>query len=421
MPGVKWKPHKGIIKKQMKSNQSKLIIAFLGLRSGIVGLLGMVILVGMGEKMAERFLPLYMISLGSGIIAVGLLNGLDNFLSAIYSLSGGYLSDRLGTKKALLIFNIMAMIGFLIVVFIPTWQALIAGSFLFISWTAISLPATMSLITEVLPPNKQTMGVSMHALVRRIPMALGPVIGGIFIDLWGIKTGINRAFIAAFILALIALIIQQKLIKEEKQNFNKPIFNKNNPLKLFFSMSPALKKLLISDILIRFCEQIPYAFVIIWSMRTISMPVTGKQFGFLTAIEMITAIFIYIPIAYFADKNRKKPFIIISFINFTIFPLTLLFCRSFSTLIIAFIIRGLKELGEPTRKALIMELISEGKKASMFGLYYLIRDLVVSISAFGGAFLWQINPTVNLLTASMFGLMGTIWFIWNGKRFSINN
>ena len=65
----------------------------------------MVILVGMGERMAERFLPIYLIALGGGPIVIGLLNGLDNLLSALYAFPGGYLSDRLGFKKALLFFN----------------------------------------------------------------------------------------------------------------------------------------------------------------------------------------------------------------------------------------------------------------------------------------------------------------------------
>ena len=55
---------------------------------------------------------------------------------------------------------------------------MIVGAVFFLSWTAISLPATMGLVSAVLPKNKRTMGVSMHSLVRRIPMALGPVLGG---------------------------------------------------------------------------------------------------------------------------------------------------------------------------------------------------------------------------------------------------
>ena len=46
----------------------------------------------------------------------------------------------------------------------------------------------MSLVAQVLPTAKRTMGVALHSLVRRVPMALGPVIGGLFIDHWGDKT-----------------------------------------------------------------------------------------------------------------------------------------------------------------------------------------------------------------------------------------
>lgn len=57
-----------------------------------------------------------------------------------------------------------------------------------------------------------------------------------------------------------------------------------------------------------------------------------------------------------------------------------------------------------------MDLAPEHCKAGMFGLYYLIRDMVVSLAALGGAFLWQISPEANLITAFGFGVMGTIGF-----------
>ncbi len=68
-------------------------------------MLCMVILVGMGERMAERFLPIYLIALGGGALSVGMLNGLDNLLSALYAFAGGYLSDRIGTKRVLIAFG----------------------------------------------------------------------------------------------------------------------------------------------------------------------------------------------------------------------------------------------------------------------------------------------------------------------------
>jgi MFS family permease len=156
---------------------------------------------------------------------------------------------------------------------------------------------------------------------------------------------------------------------------------------------------------------------VLWCLKGIG--VTPVQFAELTTVEMLTALLIYIPVAHFADKTTKKPFIITTFIFFTAFPAVLLISHSFIVLVFAFLIRGLKEFGEPTRKALIMELCPENKKAGMFGFYYLLRDSVVALAAFAGAWLWGISPSVNLLSAFAFGIVGTVWFILKGKENTI--
>lgn len=402
-----------------KSGASRLG-GFLGIQRSTAALLAMVVLVGMGERMAERFLPIYMLALGGGALAIGLLQAMDNLLSALYSFPGGYLADRIGTKRSLLIFNLVAMAGFALVIVVPSWQAVLIGAVLFISWSAISLPATMSLMYKVLPSNKRTMGVTMHSLVRRIPMAAGPLLGGLFITLWGERDGVRIAFGAALAMAFAALVLQQRMIDEDRPapaptGEACALTPEKNPLKLWRRMNPAMKGLLVTDILVRFCEQIPYAFVVVWSMKVIAAPVSALQFGWLTTIEMATAVLVYIPVAYLADRTAKKPFVLVTFVFFTLFPLVLLFSRSFEWLIAAFILRGLKEFGEPTRKSLIMDLAPADCKAGMFGLYYLIRDVFVAFAALGGAFLWQISPETNLLTAFVFGIIGTAGFAVFGR------
>lgn len=407
---------------------------FFGLKREMAVLLAMVVLVGLGEKMAERFLPLYLFALGGGALAVGLLNGLDNLLSALYSYPGGYASERLGTRRALLLFNLLAMLGYLIVILVPAWQAVILGSFLFISWTAISLPATMELVATVLPMDRRTMGVSMHSLVRRIPMALGPVLGGAAIGWLGEVRGVRLAFGVAFLLAGFSLLLQRALLPRTKIQ---AVPGRPGSRRTLGLLNPALRRLLVSDILVRFCEQIPYAFVVIWAVQLNG--ITPLQFGWLTAIEMATAVLIYIPVAYLADRSTKKPFVLTTFGFFSLFPLLLLISRNFGMLVVAFVVRGLKEFGEPTRKALIMDLAPEGRKAGAFGLYYLLRDVIVSAAAFGGAFLWDASaarrladalglgggwlphierlasPTTNLLVAAGFGAVGTLLFAVFGR------
>jgi MFS family permease len=234
-------------------------------------------------------------------------------------------------------------------------------------------------------------------------------VGGFLIAAYGEKDGVRLAFGAALVLGLAALILQQRLVEEKKAGPTA----ESNPLRLLNLMTPALRRLLISDILVRFAEQIPYAFVVVWVVNNNGL--SPVQFGLLSTVEMVTAMLIYIPIAYLADRTTKKPFVVMTFIFFTLFPLALMFSHSFEAFVLVFILRGLKEFGEPTRKALIMDLAPEDRKAGMFGLYYLLRDVIVSVAAFSGALLWNASPQTNFLVAFGFGLIGTLYFALAGR------
>lgn len=376
----------------------------------MLAMLSMAILVGMGEKMAERFLPLYLLALGGSAWSIGFLNAMDNLLSALYSFPGGYLADRIGHKKSLQLFTAVAIFGYLLVILIPSWQAVLIGAVFFISWTAISLPAVMSLVSVSVPKEQRSFGVSLHSFVRRIPMAIGPVIGGLLIGAYGRVQGVRMAFGVAIVMGLLAMAVVQRFMADDSLGKKE---RPHSAVRLLDLFNPALRGLLASDILIRFAEQIPYAFVVIWAVENNHL--TALQFGLLTTIEMVVAMLVYIPVARLADTYGKKRFVLITFGFFTLFPLVLLFAHSFWTFVVAFLIRGLKEFGEPTRKALIMDLAPEDAKARTFGAYYLIRDVIVTLAALCSAWLWNISPATNFLTAAAFGVAGTVLFALFGR------
>lgn len=382
---------------------------FFGVNSSMVSMLLMVVLLGLGEKMGERFLPVYIIAIGGSAYAVGLLNAMDNFLSAIYSFIGGFISDRLGYKRALIVYTCISLAGYIIIIVFPVWQAVLIGAVFFISWTALSLPAILSLVSSTVKTEKQTMGVSLHSLVRRIPMALGPVFGGFFIAAYGIETGARIAFSVALALGFFSLWFIWKYIEDKRDSGAVPPKIKES----FVRMSPELKTLLVSDIFVRFAEQIPYAFVVVWVMEVNN--ISAMSFSLLTVIEMAVAIMIYIPVAWLSEKTSSKLTVSITFGFFTLFPFILLFSTTMPMLILAFIVRGLKEFGEPTRKALIVKLAPEGAKASTFGTYYLLRDIVVSVVSLSSAWLWLKSPAANFLTAGALGIAGTLFFLVYGR------
>src|SRR5205823_1674436 len=117
-----------------------------------------------------------------------------------------------------------------------------------------------------------------------------------------------------------------------------------------------------------------------------------------------------------------RPFVFITFIFFTLFPVSLLFAKNFTWFALAFAIRGLKEFGEPARKALIISEANPEVRARAFGAYYLIRDCIVTSGSFLGAWLWSFSPQENYLVAAICGAIGTIcfWFFIAKRHPRIN-
>jgi MFS family permease len=125
---------------------------------------------------------------------------------------------------------------------------------------------------------------------------------------------------------------------------------------------------------------------------------------------MITSIVVYIPAGKIADRIGRKPFVIATFISFALFPLAVILASKFTLLVLAFVLGGLREIGEPSRKAMIVDFAEAGVRARSVGLYYLVRSLSITPAAAVGGLLWKITPEVPFVIAGIIGLIGTLVF-----------
>ena len=390
---------------------------FLALRRNTSLLLVALVLAGTGEKLWLGFAPKYIETIGGGIFIIGLFDALQTLLGAVYAWPGGWLTDRWGQRRALLAFSAVSVAGYILVFAWPHWLALLLGSFLFLAWSALSLPATFTVVATSLERHRHTMGIGVQSLVRRVPMMLGPLVGGWLLTHYGWTDGVKYALALCIVMSLLTAAFQWFMFEPEPGRVGPPPgrdAQQRVPAISFVgvvkSFAPALRELLVSDILIRFCERIPYAFVILWAID--HGGVTAQQFGYLVALEMVTAMLCYIPVAHLADKYGRRPFVLATFVFFTLFPVTLLWAHNFIWLALAFVVRGLKEFGEPARKALIIGEATPELRARTYGAYYLIRDCTVTTGSFLGAWLWSISPQANFVGAALCGGLGTIWFWW---------
>jgi MFS family permease len=374
---------------------------FFGLKRNLVLLLLAIVAIGAGEETWMRFVPKYLESLGAAALVIGLYDGLKTLLGAVYAYPGGAVVDRWGHRKGLVAFTGISIAGYLLVLLVPRWPAVIGATFLFLAWSSFSLPAMFTLVASNLSAAKHTMGIGMQSLIKRLPIVIGPLAGGVLIDRYGVVSGVRAGLVISIVLGLAAMWVQRQI---QDDPFGSEHASASF-LAVLRSFDPPLGRLLFSDILVRFCERIPYAWVVIYAMDDVGISAT--KVGVLAAIEVIVAVACYVPVAYLAERYGREPFVIATFFFFTIFPLSLVFAHSFAMLVVAFVIRGLKEFGDSPRKALIVGYARPEMRGRTVGAYYLIRDTFVSAGSLLGAWLWHFGPSVNFWGATALGAAGT--------------
>lgn len=376
---------------------------YLALERNVTIASAAVFLLGFGEELWKKFLPKYLEALGATTPVIGLFGTAGDFLDAIYQYPGGWIADRLGRRRAFLIFIALASVGYLVYLFSFSWPLLFVGLALAMAWQSMASPATFAVIGDSLPPAQRAMGFTLQSILKRIPIVIAPLLGAAMIASWGIINGVRISLLITLALVVVTLLLVRKV--------NIPVSTRTriNIVGVWRSFHGVLKRLLVSDIIIRICEGMTGVFTILYVTNVHGLSVT--RYGLLIAIQMITSILVYLPAGKIADRIGRKPFVIVTFLSFALFPIAIILAENFFLLIVAFVVGGLREIGEPARKAMIVDFAVENTRARSVGLYYLVRSLSITPAAAIGGLLWTITPQVPFIAAGIIGLVGTVVFV----------
>src|SRR5678815_3385145 len=362
-----------------------------------------VFLLGFGEELWKKFIPKYLEALGASTPFIGLFGTATDFLDAVYQYPGGWISDRLGRRQSFLIFITLAGFGYLIFLLSPSWPFLFIAVAFTMAWQSMASPAIFAVIGDSLPRERRAMGFTLQSILKRVPIVIAPIVGGALIASMGLVNGILVGLLITLALAALTIVLVLKL-----RTSNQPPHS-INIRGVWRSFHGVLKRLLISDIIIRTCEGMTGVLAILYVTNVHGVSIAA--YGTLVAIQMITSILVYIPAGKISDRIGRKPFVILTFLSFALFPVAIVFASNFAWLIVAYVIGGLREIGEPSRKAMIVDLARDNIRARSVGLYYLVRSLSITPAAAIGGLLWKIAPHVPFVTAGVIGLIGTVVFI----------
>lgn len=374
----------------------------LGIERNVAAASGAVFLVGLGEELWKKFLPKYLELLGASSTVIGLFGTSEDFLDALYQYPGGWLADHWGRRRALLAFLLAAVAGYLVYFFSSSWPWLFLGLALAMAWQSMGSPAIFATIGDALAREHRAMGFTFQSIVKRIPMVVSPIAGGWMIGAFGIRLGLRAGIIITLFLSGITVFLLRAI------NLKVALKDSVRMCGVWNSFSATLKRLLVSDIAIRTCEGMADIFTILY-VTNIS-GITLPKYGVLIAIQLATAIAVYVPAAKIADRIGRKPLVIATFIFFALFPVVVVLAHTFSSLVVAFMIGGLRETGEPARKAMIVDSAQSQLRARTVGLYYLVRSFSITPASAIGGLLWKVQPRIPFVVAGAIGAVGTILF-----------
>ena len=376
---------------------------FFSLERNVTVASGTVFLLGFGEELWKKFLPKYLEALGASVPMIGLFGTAEDFLDAVYQYPGGWIADRFGRRNAFFLFLGLACIGYLVYLFGPSWPFVFVGLAFAMAWQSMASPAIFAIVGDALPPEKRAMGFSIQSILKRVPIVIAPLVGGLIITSRGIVSGVRVGLIVTLVIALMTAVLIGFI------NIKREVHVSINIFGVWKSLRSNLKRLLVSDIFIRVCEGMADVLVILYVTNVLHMSMA--RFGTLLAILFTTTLLIYVPAAKAADRVGRRPFIIATFCAFALYPLAVISAHDFTGLVIAFIIGGLREIGEPARKAMIVDFAEPKLRARSVGLYYLVRSMAITPAAAIGGLLWEYSPQTPFLIAGIFGIAGTFIFI----------
>jgi MFS family permease len=375
----------------------------LALERNTLAVVGAMFLMALGENLWRRFLPKYLEALGAPIVAIGAYGSAEDALDGLYQYPGGWASDRYGRRRALLLFVALAAVGYLVIAAASAWPVVLVGLLFIMCWTSMASPTLFAVVGDALPAGRRSVGFSVQAILRRIPILIAPMIGGLVIASYGVLTGVRAGLLISVALAFVTLLVVRHMRLEQPGSAGTV-----GIADVWRSLPGPLRRLLLSDVFIRTCEGMVDVFLVLYAVNVIG--IGAPAFGALIAVQTATVILCSLPASHLADRLGRKPFVVATFIAFACFPLAVVSAHSFGALVLAFVVGGLREIGEPARKALILEFVRPDVRARGVGLYYLIRSLAIAPAATIGGLLWRSAPGLPFVVAGGIGLVGTTLF-----------
>jgi MFS family permease len=408
----------------LEQERRQSLAHFLALNRTVAVVLVTVLFFGLGEQLWSQFMPVYLDAQvkplareaaearavsWAALWTVGVYAAVRNLLEGFCYIGGGQLTARLGDRGSLILFAVLTVSGYVLFLTVSATWAAVAAALLILGWEPLSVPVTFTTVGSTVSADRQGMAFAIQSIQKRLPKILGPLLAGFVLAACerglgdptaGRIVGMRALVMGALVLGLASLAIQLRWMPHHKAPPPGP-----PATTILRAMHPTLRRLLLAEVFTRWCDWLVREFVVLYLVLVRGVPV--EMAGTLFAVQNVTALLTYLPIGRLTQRVGLQPFIGLTFVFFALFPLVLALVPD-AALVVAFVVYGLREVGEPARKALITSLMPEAVRARGVGLYWGLRSFAICSAPLAGAAVWYaFGPERLLYAAFLLGCVGT--------------
>ena len=367
---------------------------------------------------------LYILELGATKELLGALLTIETISQVTFQLPGGILTDKLGRRKVLIYSSIFRAAAPVVYLLATHWIQIAPGLILN-AVGMISIPAVNALIAESLPIERRSSGFAAYRTVTWMPMIFTSLLGGMFMDYFGVIKGVRLCLIAMLVISIVTIFVRWKYIEETMDNLGKrdqETSERTSIRKIFSGLSSMPREVWILTAvaaLSAFAMRTVMSFMVIYAVEVVGLSKT--QWGLIGTIVSIISTVLTIPGGVLADRIGRKPCITASKILAPISVIGFTFATNFWTLAIARSLGGIAQgfggvvwgpMGGPVWQALVADCTPPEERGRMMGLMGSIAGFASTPASWVGGYLYDnVSPKLPFQLSFALDTISTIIFI----------
>jgi len=367
---------------------------------------------------------LFILELGASKELLGALLMLETIGQVFFQLPGGILADRFGRRKVIVLGSVFRVAS-PVVYLLSTHWAHIAPALVLSSAAMLSLPATNALIAESLPREGRGSGFAAYRTVTWMPMIVTSLLGGIFMDRFGVLRGVRLCLLASLVISVASTFLRWRFIEEtlEPEDREKQVTvearDGTSLRQLLESVPREVWVLTIVAALSGFAMRVVWSFMVVYAVEVVGL--TKTQWGLIgTFVSVISTVLTY-PGGRLADRIGRKPCIIVSRVFSPLSTIGFTLSQGFWHMTLARSLGGVAmgfgglvwgPMGGPVWQALVADVTSPEDRGRMMGLIGSIAGFVSTPASWIGGYMYDnISPALPFQVSFFVEVIGTIIFI----------